>query len=219
MKAADTKPRFATHKTAALTLTEVLIVVAALALFAALFLPALAASKRKSSKIGCVNDLRQVGISYRMWADDHYDKFPMQVSITNDGAMELLVTGNAAACFSVMSNILDNPAILICPSDANHYAASNFSTLRNSNISYFVGLHASSNSPQTWLSGDENLVVNGKRIQSGVLNLQNSDTLAWTKERHKGGGNILLGDGSVQQTTSDDLTSMARLTTNSLAIP
>ena len=93
------KPRFAHQRTAALTLTEILIVIAALALLAAILLPALAAAKRKSSKIGCVSCLKQMGISYRMWADDNGGKYPMQISVTNEGAMELVAAGNVAACF------------------------------------------------------------------------------------------------------------------------
>ena len=66
------------------------------------------------------------------------------------------------------------------------------------------------------LSGDDNLMVNGKKVQSGILNLRTNDTLAWTKERHQGAGNILLGDGSAQQASSADLTSTAGLATNRL---
>ena len=61
------KPRFAHQRTAALTLTEVLIVIAALALLAAILLPALAKAKRRSSKISCVSHLKMIGISCRVW--------------------------------------------------------------------------------------------------------------------------------------------------------
>ena len=73
-----------------------------------------------------------------MWADDNGGKFPMQVSVTNEGVMELIATGNVAACFSVMSNTLSDPAVLICPQDTKHFPATNFEALSNSNISYFV---------------------------------------------------------------------------------
>ncbi len=213
------KPRLTNHRIAALTLTEVLLVIAALALLAAILLPAWATAKRKSSKIGCVSNLQQIGMSYRMWTDDNFGKYPMQVSVTNDGAMESIATGNVAACFSVLSNTLDNPAILNCPLDTKHFPATNFATIENSNISYFISLDAIDTQPQTLLSGDDNLVVNGIRVQSGILNLHANDVLAWTKERHQGAGNLLLGDGSVQQATGADLTSTAGLATNRLAIP
>ncbi|MGH7992871.1 MAG: H-X9-DG-CTERM domain-containing protein [Limisphaerales bacterium] len=213
------KPRLAHQRTAALTLTEVLIIIAALALLAAILLPALAVAKRKSSKLNCSSCLKQIGLSYRMWADDNGGKFPMQISVTNEGVMELIATGNVAAFFQVMSNTLDTPLILICPNDTKHIPATNFATLKNSNISYFISLDTVVTQPQTLLSGDDNLMVNGKNVQSGILNLHTNDVLAWTKERHQGAGNILMGDGSVQQATSADLTSMAGLATNRLAIP
>jgi competence protein ComGC len=213
------KPRPANHKTAALTLTEVLLVIAALALLAAILLPALAAAKRKSSKIGCVSNLKQVGISYRMWTDDNFGKYPMQVSATNDGAMESIATGNVAACFSVLSNTLDNPAILICPLAAKHFSATNFGILDNSNISYFVGLDALSTQPRAVLSGDDNFIVNGAKVRSGVLSLHPGDSLGWSRDRHPGAGNILLVDDSVQQVSSAGLNSFGGLATNRLAIP
>ncbi len=213
------KPRPAHHKTAALTLTEVLVVIAALALLATILLPALVAAKRKSNRIKCVSQLQQFGIASRIGAEDQGGKFPMQLPVANEGAMELPTIGNAAAYFRVMSNGLDSPKVLICPSDANHFPATNFATLENLNISYFISLATIDTQPQTLLSGDDNLMVNGKKVQSGILNLYTNDVLAWTKERHQGGGNILLGDGSVQQATSADLTSTAELVTNRLVIP
>jgi prepilin-type processing-associated H-X9-DG protein len=213
------KPRLAPQSTAALTLVEVLIIIAALALLAAILLPALAAWKHKSNRVGCVSNLLQIGVACRLWPDDQDSKYPAQVSVTNGGAMEFITTGNVAAYFRVMTNELDVPEVLICPQDTKHVSATNFATLENSNISYFVGLDAADTQPQTLLSGDDNFMVNGKEVQSGILNLHTNDVLDWTKDRHQGAGNILLGDGSVQQATSADLTSIARLATNRLAIP
>lgn len=147
------KPRLANRKTAALTLTEVLLIIAALVLLAAVLLPVLAKWKPKSNRLTCDAQLREIGIFYRVWSDDNSGKFPMQVSVTNGGAMESIATGNVAACFSVLSNTIDNPAILVCPEDTKHLPATNFETLSNSNISYFVGLNAIATSPQILLSG------------------------------------------------------------------
>jgi prepilin-type processing-associated H-X9-DG protein len=213
------KPRLAHQRTVAMTLTEVLLVITALVLLAAILLLALAAANRKSNRLGCTSQLQQVGVAYRMWADDHADKFPMQTSVANEGAMESIATGIVTACFSVLSNVLSNPAILICPQDTKHFSATNFATLENSNISYFVGLDAADTQPQALLSGDDNLMVNGTEVRPGILNLHTNDSLSWTKERHQGAGNVLLGDGSVQQVTSADLTSIVRLATNRLASP
>ena len=214
------KPRPASQNTVAMTLTEVLVIIAVLAVMAVLLLPALAILKHKQNRLSCATRLRQVGLAYKVWADDNGGKYPMQISITNGGAMELAVTGNVVATFQVMSNVLSDPILLSCPGDTNHFETTNFSAdFTAMNISYFVGLDAANTQPQSLLSGDDNLVVNGTMARSGILNLHTNDSLAWTMERHAGKGNIGLADGSVQALNSAGLTAAAGLATNRLAIP
>jgi prepilin-type N-terminal cleavage/methylation domain-containing protein len=156
------KPRFSHQRNRALTLTEVLVVIFVIAVAVALLLPALAAAKRKSARIGCVSNLKQIGIAYRLWEGDHGDKYPMAVSVTNGGAMELVATGNVAACFQVMSNELSTPKILLCPEDTHRTYAANFTTgFSGANISYFISADAVETYPQTILDGDDNLLVDG----------------------------------------------------------
>ena len=78
----------ATNQIKGLTLIEVLVVIAVIVLLAAMFLPALP-SHHRPSRINCSNNLKQIGLSYRIWAGDNGDKFPMEVSVTNGGTMEL----------------------------------------------------------------------------------------------------------------------------------
>ncbi len=89
-------------------------------------------------------------------------------------------------------------------------------------MSYFLSLDASGAYPQMILAGDDNLAVNGVRVQPGILNLWTNASVAWTKERHGGAGNIALSDGSVQTTTASALQSALANTgtaTNRLVIP
>jgi prepilin-type processing-associated H-X9-DG protein len=201
-----------------MTLTEVLVVLLATVILALIILPQFARVQRHKVP-DCGLNLKQIGICCRIWADDHNGKYPMQISMTNGGAIELALKGDVSAIFCAMSNELDNPMVLICPADENRAFVTNFATLRNSNISYFINLDAAGRQPQTLLSGDDNLMVNGTEVRPGILNLQTNDSLGWTKDRHKGSGNILLGDGSVQQASSADLTRVAGIATNRLAIP
>ena len=73
----------------AFTLIELLVVIAIIAILAAMLLPALAAAKRKAQRINCVNNLKEVGLAFRVWEGDNGDQYPMAVS-TNGGAMELV---------------------------------------------------------------------------------------------------------------------------------
>jgi prepilin-type N-terminal cleavage/methylation domain-containing protein/prepilin-type processing-associated H-X9-DG protein len=225
-----------THGSRALTLTELLVVIFILAVAAALFLPALAAAKRKSSKVNCVNNLKQIGLSFRIWEGDNFDKYPMQVSVTNGGAMELAVAGNVAPIFQVMSNELATPKVLLCPADTNRIAVTDFAGgFNNSHISYFVGLDAEDKYPQMIISGDDNLEVNGVRVRPGILNLPPNTSVEWTENERHGLpqhwsiwnqhlriGNIGFVDGSVQITTVSPLQSAPVNTgtaTNRLVIP
>jgi hypothetical protein len=138
----------------------------------------------------------------------------MSVSVTNGGAMELVAIGNVAACFQVMSNELSTPKILLCPEDTHRTYATNFSTgFSGANISYFLNPDAVETYPQMILDGDDNLLVDGKPVQPGIL-LWTNQTIAWTKDRHHGVGNIGMADGSAMQVTSGSLNSAVVSSTN-----
>jgi prepilin-type processing-associated H-X9-DG protein len=185
-----------------LSLLEVLIVIAALALLIVVLLPRLAQVHRYSGANHCVSNLKQIALSFQVWANDHNDRYPMQDSVTNEGTMELTGNGIAYVHFLVISNELNTPNVLVCPADNNHIAATNWTSLRNGNLSYFVGLDATEAYPQTFLSGDDNFTVNGVKPKRGVLELRTNNTIAWLPTRHSGQGNVALADGSVQEFSS-----------------
>src|ERR1035438_393297 len=218
------------------TRMELVVVICVVAVVAALLLPALAAARRKSSRIHCVNDMKQVGLAFRMWEGDNGDKYPMRVSVTNGGAMELALTGDVAGIFRTMSNELSTPKVLVCPADAKRHCATNFTTdLNHQTISYFVGLDAEDKYPQMILSGDDNLEVNGVRVRPGILNLSTNVSVEWTENERHGRpqhwsfrnqhlrvGNIGLADGSVASTTTSIFQSALMNTgtaTNRFVIP
>src|SRR5690242_2899019 len=181
----------------AFTLTELFILVVGLAIFTAILLPALH-TPHICCFPSCTNNLKQIGLAFRIWALDNGDRFPMSVSTNDGGTMELCSGTNASVHFAVMPNELSTPKVLVCPEDKNRQWATNFnSDLNNSKISYFVGLETGPTNLSLWLSGDRNL-TNCLRLGNSLVVVRPGDTPAWSRELHGRRGNILLADGSVQ---------------------
>jgi len=211
------------NRRGAFSLFELLVIVAILCLLVALLPVMLAKARAKSSKIGCVNDLKQTGLSCLIFANDHDDRYPWQLSTNQGGSLELLaLQPTVAQLFRSMSNELSTPKVLLCPNDATRTWATNWASLTDSNISYFIGLDARDTAPQMMLSGDRNLETKGIPVGSGLFLLSTNTVVGWTKAIHQNLGNVCLGDGSVQQLTSSRLTQQVQtqgLATNRLLIP
>jgi hypothetical protein len=216
------KPRSFRPRNHALTLVEVLVIIAVLAVLVAMLLPALARPKHRVRHFNCYNNLKQIGLAYGIWAGDNGDVYPMRISVTNGGSMEMVATGNVIQTFLVMSNELSTPKFLFCPADTRVWAT-NFSELSNSNISYFVGVDVTNSmNSQLFLSGDDNFEIGGVPVKSGLLEISPNVPIAWSAARHEFSGNIVLADGSVQSVSNSGLTNYLRQTgfaANRLALP
>ncbi len=194
--------RLQNRRTAALTRTEVLGIVACVAVLGAfLLLPALAKAREKAQRASCQCRLKQLGLSFRTWEGDFTNQYPMSVSINDGCSKEWQAGRNLFRHFSLMSKELNNPVILVCPSD-DRPPAKSFATMSNTNLSYFVGLDADETMPAMFLTGDRNLVTNGVPVVPGLLVITAKDTVTWSDKMHRDAGNVGLADGSVQQTSN-----------------
>jgi prepilin-type N-terminal cleavage/methylation domain-containing protein len=169
------KPTNSILRQHAFTFMELLMVLLLLGMLAALFALRFrfmtagpqSGSPGPNQTIQCRNNLKNIGLAFRVFAVDHADKFPMQLPRKAAGTQEDVASGNVFPHFQALSNELSTPKILLCPAD-NRAPAESWPKLANGQVSYFVGLDAAITLPQTLLSGDRNVTLDGKEFKSGL---------------------------------------------------
>lgn len=204
-------PLLCRRSTRAITLIEALVVLAVIALLLGMLLPALRPPRVRVKAINCVNNLKQVGIAFRIFATDHHDLFPQRLSTNAGGTLEL--DADIAAHFRALSNELAIPKMLACPLDSRP-SARDFGAFAASNVSYFLGMEADEMQPQMILSGDDHLTTNGVRIKSGWLLPQTNLLVGYGSDRHAGCGYVVMSDGSAMQLSPARLEGMLRSSPN-----
>jgi prepilin-type N-terminal cleavage/methylation domain-containing protein len=185
-----------TKKVRGFTLIELLVVIAIIAILAALLLPALATSKAKAKRVECLNNLKQIGLGFRLWANDNGSQFPWQVPSADGGSM---ATEYWPDHFLVASNHIGTPKILACPADKQKVPVSDWKDLDgNLNISFFLGLDSSEGNPESIVSGDRFISESNYEVTWNAA-IGSSIVATFEPVIHGAGGNIVLSDGSAHQ--------------------
>lgn len=191
----------------AFTILELLVVLAIFAILLTMYLPTINRGCRTPAKQGqCMSNLRQIGLGLLMYAYDHAEQFPWELSTNSIVSKEILESYPASEYFLVLTNYL-SPRVFVCPSDETRNPATNYEGFNNSNLSYFAAVSANmtstTNAGRLILAGDRHLSVDGQATKPGLCTLNENSVLGWTKELHKSEstiarGSLLFVDGHVQ---------------------
>ena len=203
------------HSRSAFTLIELLVVISIIGILASLLLPVLSNAKKKTNRIVCINNIRQVGSALLSFSMDNNDLFPWQLGPFDQkmhfGSMDPFSVQTIVST-TAMKNELGTPKILMSPCDpeaqnSNEQAQANWNNYDTYKgkiipcdaISYSFGKGATPGRPGTLLGITRNL----SSLDLKTTRLIGADEPKVDKNAfsglNKSQGQAVLADGSAKQ--------------------
>ncbi|HVY70161.1 MAG TPA: prepilin-type N-terminal cleavage/methylation domain-containing protein [Verrucomicrobiae bacterium] len=110
----------------AFTLLELLFVIAIIAILASLLLPAVGAAKSRAKTTICLNNLRQVNLAARMYAEDHGDTIDMPARARASRYDFHLFKEQIKSYASLRGKPSPSERVFACPSDTFFFSQSGY---------------------------------------------------------------------------------------------
>jgi len=211
----------------AFTRAELVATLGAIFLCVTILLPLLASTGSRSEQVGCLNNLRQIGVAFQAWGNEHDDQRPWfvmtNIAPNQGGTRGHPLMNNAWIHFTALSNYI-SPTLLSDPGEigSNKRVAHTWSfspsdgvfngSFRDNALSYMLGPHTTISEAASVLTADRNIFNNGVGSCSyGFAQVLRVDRVpapgfrGWTNGNHGSFGNVLLNDGRVEYTSTQRL--------------
>ena len=105
------------------TLVELLVVIGIIALLISILLPALNRARESARRTACLNNLRQVHLTFMYYAQDNRDRVPIGYRVNNRqfNSMVFSSTSKKFVLFGVLykAGYMKDPRVFFCPSEVD----------------------------------------------------------------------------------------------------